>query len=776
MSDERFVITSTSSNKRSLTEHVVDYVKKTKCLTPYGNLSPSKNLILPKENLTPAKRGSLCIAYSISNDDHTKNSILTLHVIRARQLSFVHPDNHLLNTFVKVKFFQYEQCSKIIYGTNSPIYDEKFSIPFNNNNLSTPSKRLTISVYNQSNTNNKIDLIGCMSFNMKTFLKTTNCTKTSSKYKWYCLLPESIGRHKRMALNVEISSSHNKKSTKTRRPHSSIGNHTNGILLNVDVFDRDDIHFGSGYPCTVSEVKSGVGSSSSRPMPGDILLQVNDINVSRTQAKAVHKLMRNLPLPITLQLYRRSISLTSNKIDKIVLNSIDQHQPLNSNIFSKKSDHNYSFSDTYADRAFCSSDKPYNNNYDEITSCHLPETILLNNNNNNKQEQQSLLMSPIYRKISERSDGSESGVGSESNPYSDGEHRLEIISETYEREALHLIEIEKEFICQLELGVQLYSRPLKHYLISSNEHGKLFQNIEKILAISRYQLNRLQSLSERIIISHIGRIFHEKVQLICEAFTRYISGYSDACLQLKQLIKCASFQRFIHENNSNLSIEQFLQIPLNHIDNLANQLDTLCCTCENANDANYLLHVLKELRQCSLYHESSTSQHHCTTTMTLNSASGITSSLINQSEDEQIIDLQNRLQFKKNIQPVTLTGRNRHVIFSGVLLLQNENKSYIETWAILLNDMLLFTQRNAIDTRLTLVCNAIPLSDIVDFRSSNEREDALIFVSNKPNIPYKIRYPSKCLQCAWQTILEQRLKNWQRSIHDESSSADSDLE
>lgn len=27
-------------------------------------------------------------------------------------------------------------------------------------------------------------------------------------------------------------------------------------------------------------------------MPGDILLQVNDINVSRTQAKAVHKLIR----------------------------------------------------------------------------------------------------------------------------------------------------------------------------------------------------------------------------------------------------------------------------------------------------------------------------------------------------------------------------------------------------------------------------------------------------------------------------------------------------
>lgn len=51
-----------------------------------------------------------------------------------------------------------------------------------------------------------------------------------------------------------------------------------------------------------------------------------------------------------------------------------------------------------------------------------------------------------------------------------------------------------------------------------------------------------------------------------------------------------------------------------------------------------------------------------------------------------------------------------------------------------------------------------------------------MFLSNKPNMPYKIRYPSKCLQYAWQTILEQRLKTWQRSIHDESSSADEDLE
>ena len=225
---------------------------------------------------------------------------------------------------------------------------------------------------------------------------------------------------------------------------------TKKLSIQVEIFDRHDIRFASGYPCTVSEVKPAIGSLCTRPMPGDILLQVNDINVSRTQAKAVYKLIkfvnlhiqiekekqktslilfRNLPLPITLQLYRRGGNpAKTTKIDRIVLNSVDQHQPLNSNMLSTNLDHYYSFSDTNANRVFCSSDK-LTNNYDEITNCVLPETIALNNNttnnnNNTDKQEQSLLMSPIYRQTFERNDENESGVGSESNPYSDGEQPL----------------------------------------------------------------------------------------------------------------------------------------------------------------------------------------------------------------------------------------------------------------------------------------------------------------------------------------------------------------
>ena len=116
---EGLLLTSTSSNKRSLTNHFVDYVKKTKYFVPCTLLSPSKTTIIDqstKENQTSSAKkpieqqpkrgkiipylfffhdkssfipGSLCIAYSISNDDHIDNLILTLHGKNSSLLNFL---------------------------------------------------------------------------------------------------------------------------------------------------------------------------------------------------------------------------------------------------------------------------------------------------------------------------------------------------------------------------------------------------------------------------------------------------------------------------------------------------------------------------------------------------------------------------------------------------------------------------------------------------------------------------------------------------------------
>ena len=51
---EGLLLTSTTSNKRSLTNHFFDYVKKTKYFVPCTLLSPSKTSLIPSVKDNPA--------------------------------------------------------------------------------------------------------------------------------------------------------------------------------------------------------------------------------------------------------------------------------------------------------------------------------------------------------------------------------------------------------------------------------------------------------------------------------------------------------------------------------------------------------------------------------------------------------------------------------------------------------------------------------------------------------------------------------------------------
>lgn len=49
-------------------------------------------------------------------------------MIRARQLSLAHADSQPLNTFVQVKFADYEQRSAVIGKSSAPVYDQTFAM------------------------------------------------------------------------------------------------------------------------------------------------------------------------------------------------------------------------------------------------------------------------------------------------------------------------------------------------------------------------------------------------------------------------------------------------------------------------------------------------------------------------------------------------------------------------------------------------------------------------------------------------------------------------
>ena len=120
-------------------------------------------------------------------------------------------------------------------------------------------------------------------------------------------------------------------------------------------------------------------------------------------------------MPINLQLYRRSVSTAHIKFDTIIRNSVDQHQPLNINLFEHDEQNHIHRQNEYLSSIHAS---------ESIHSIgHSPKPI-----RRTAELYASLMMSPIDRHTAEQSDESESGVGSESNPYSDGDEEQRLVS------------------------------------------------------------------------------------------------------------------------------------------------------------------------------------------------------------------------------------------------------------------------------------------------------------------------------------------------------------
>ena len=133
----------------------------------------------------------------------------------------------------------------------------------------------------------------------------------------------------------------------------------------------------------------------------------------------------------------------------------------------------------------------------------------------------------------------------------------------------------------MQRGVQQYSRPLRHcMMISSGEHHTLFQNIEKLLAISEYQLNQLIAQDDSTLMgmfATIGKLYENKMRMSCEAFDIYLSGVGAAFELLDAL--CAdsgegnetttttNFAKFLLESQEDIEMDlrTFLLLPIYYV-------------------------------------------------------------------------------------------------------------------------------------------------------------------------------------------------------------------
>ena len=145
-----------------------------------------------------------------------------------------------------------------------------------------------------------------------------------------------------------------------------------------------------------------------------------------------------------------------------------------------------------------------------------------------------------------------------------------------------ILNLEEKFIESLQRGVQQYSRPLRHcIMISSAQHQTLFQNIEKILAISEYQLNQLISNGDRSLLNLLNiieKLYRNKLRMFSEIFDIYLNGIEKSFDLLENLTKASatlgSLDEFLMKlgNEIKLDLRTFLLLPLYYAVSVYNRL------------------------------------------------------------------------------------------------------------------------------------------------------------------------------------------------------------
>ena len=173
-------------------------------------------------------------------------------------------------------------------------------------------------------------------------------------------------------------------------------------------------------------------------------------------------------------------------------------------------------------------------------------------------------------------------------------------SSEVEEQCVKLIRAEDEFVTMMHKGVQRFSRPLRHGLLTPHEHGILFQNVEKLLAISQFHLKRLSDAwaRSRENLCPIGEIYLAQIAVLCEAYITYFRGIAAAEELLATLLKRNQFVQFLSQgiqDDPTIHLYTFLQAPQLHLQNLVSIMDNMIIITAPLQDPGFksLVHVQK---------------------------------------------------------------------------------------------------------------------------------------------------------------------------------------
>ncbi|XP_045191341.2 uncharacterized protein LOC123548240 [Mercenaria mercenaria] len=697
--------------------------------------------------------------------------LLTVHVIQGRQLSTKWKNS--CDSFVKLSLLPDDgkkpKCkTEVVQDTNNPLYDEKFSFELNEEDH---NKRLMVSVWHRDTLAGVNEFLGCMSFGIR---HLTNPKKEVNG--WYYLLTEDVGRKKHLQVSHR------------QYPQLKIRNQSHIPSVNKDVWGTESLSLtlhrgktGFGFsvieacPVRVGRVDGASPAEAAGLQPGDIIIRLNKQNVSRSTATSVAKLIKHSSNTMVLELHR----------PRPVTYEHLENSPLSS---------------TNTDTCNYGNDITHNNYRDQS----VPQIYTLNDDEDKENEVsiEDQTLYPINPHIA-------SLATSTPLPLLARGHRTVQTCEVRKQEAIHrLLSLELDFIDLMHAGMQRYSRPLRHCILSHSHHAALFQNIEKLVTISEYHVKQMHDNAPSSFISEddtdtsgssdnhnfiqsIGLIYQSKVHMLCQAYDLYAKGISAANQLLSELRRNEDFVRFVRDpplEGNQPSISTFIYRPVQHVRELYKVIqEVFSNTSTDSSDYNSLKELVEVLQECStnITNYSCERVESLTSLTSRDSKVSFTASMKSRSSstscssasskgqghllqtskgvDHEVMKIQDRLVFPSNVPVFQLCQDDRHLIFSGEMF-KREGQQWMKIHVYLFTDLILQTVKES-DGYLKVIQEPTMLRDIAAMDSQRQHSTDFVLYCN-PRLQdsrhsgkrkLNFRAPSTEQKMAWKSLVEQRV-------------------
>uniref|UniRef100_A0A2C9M8D8 PDZ domain-containing protein n=1 Tax=Biomphalaria glabrata TaxID=6526 RepID=A0A2C9M8D8_BIOGL len=589
------------------------------------------------------------------------------------------------------------------------------------------------------------EFLGCMSFGVQSLLE-------KDLDGWYYLLTEEVGRKKHLQAHTKPKPVLTARSKSTSWLSSLLQRLVTVIklvtVISVEGLERIVITVQRGkngfgfsfvdeFPPKVGRVDRASPAEQAGVKKGDMVIRINGQNVSRSTCEGVAHLVKKLNAhSITLELQREHV--IKNTVEISASSNPHHPSPYNKRGVGTSTDHLY---ESITDRSDHHKENWVNGSQDEFLTDD--DTAYYHH------DQQKAITStprpfikPTHRTVSTAS-----------------------LPTTNKHESIHrLMSLELDYIDFMHYGIERYSRPLRHCIVSAQQHMALFQNVEKLVTISEYHIKQMQdntssvdsdtedsqSSESSMFPNSVALIYQSKVHMLCQAYESYANGLASSNTLLKELRKNRDFMSFVKDTPSEdgqsfgqPTISAFINRPVQHIQELCMVLSEIfAATPLHSPDFATLQQIVIKLSQCvtaitglssagrvqSL--DSLASSQGQASSKAASSSKGSMASLSScssaeadarcplipsstasvRSLDRDVLRVQERLVLAPSVPAFQLCQESRHLIYQGNIY-RCDRGSWFKSQLLLFSDLLLIVDEEP-DGALLVTSSPTLIQDI----------------------------------------------------------------